>query len=155
RHRRGSGDGMAATEGPEKPGDPSCAEGSRREVPYLAGGPARIWHLADSTPVGCRGFNGPVPPPLLIRALQLSGDPTGRRRCVSTRPGGGERGKSGAGPVPRASPRRPHLDRLADLDRVVHRVRAPLEPAAVVDRDPRPAHDVGVEPRLARPPAGA
>ena len=46
--------------------DPSCAEGSRREFPYRAGGPARTWHLAGSTPVGCRGFNGPVPPPLLI-----------------------------------------------------------------------------------------
>ena len=34
--------------------------------PYLAGEPARNWHLAGSAPVGCRGFNGPVPPPLLI-----------------------------------------------------------------------------------------
>src|SRR5262245_59812345 len=37
-----------------------------RGSPYLAGGPARNWHLAGSAPVGCRGFNGPVPPPLLI-----------------------------------------------------------------------------------------
>ena len=35
-------------------------------VPYRAGEPARNWHLADSAPVGCRGINGPVPPPLLI-----------------------------------------------------------------------------------------
>src|SRR5438552_3087812 len=42
-----------------------------RELPYLAGEPARTWHLTGSTPVGCRGFNGPVPPPLLISTLQL------------------------------------------------------------------------------------
>src|SRR2546427_8088091 len=41
----------------------------------------------------------------------------------------------------------PHLDRIAD------RILAPLEPAAVVDGDPRPTHQVGVEPGLARPPA--
>ena len=75
---------LAAT-GPVETEDPSCWKGLR-EFPYLAGGPARIWHLADSTPVGCRGFIGPVPPPLLIRALQLCGDRTGRRRGVSTRP---------------------------------------------------------------------
>ena len=75
---------LAAT-GPVETEDPSCWKGLR-EFPYLAGGPARIWHLADSTPVGCRGFNGPVPPPLLIRALQLCGDRTGRGRAVSTRP---------------------------------------------------------------------
>src|SRR5206468_3752547 len=53
---------------PRESRDPPCAEGSTRGAfPYLAGGPARIWHLAGSTPVGCRGFNGPVPPPLLIK----------------------------------------------------------------------------------------
>src|SRR5206468_9752367 len=41
----------------------------------------------------------------------------------------------------------PHLDRVAD------RILAPLEPAAVVDGDPRPAHQVGVEPGLACSPA--
>src|SRR5258706_4171169 len=45
--------------------------------------------------------------------------------------------------------------RLADLDRGVDRGLAPFEPAAVVDRDPVPAHQVGVEPGLAGPPAGA
>src|SRR6266576_6269864 len=44
---------------------------------------------------------------------------------------------------------------LADLDRVVDRVLAPLEPATVVDRDALPALQVGVEPGLTRPPAGA
>lgn len=58
--------------------------GLRREFPYLAGGPARIWHLADSTPVGCRGFNGPVPLPLLIRALRLCADATGQTAPAST-----------------------------------------------------------------------
>ena len=47
-------------------------KGLEGSSPYRAGGPARTWHLAGSTPAGCRGFNGPVPPPLLIRALQLS-----------------------------------------------------------------------------------
>ena len=46
------------------------------EFPYRAGGPARTWHLADSS-VGCRGFIGPVPLPLLIRALRLWADATG------------------------------------------------------------------------------
>src|SRR6188472_3771284 len=54
--------------GPEKRKDPSCPEGSW-EVPYRAGKPARNWHLAGALPVGCRGFNGPVPPPLWISAL--------------------------------------------------------------------------------------
>ena len=36
-----------------------------RRVPYLAGLPARTWHLADLASVGCRGFNGPVPQPSL------------------------------------------------------------------------------------------
>src|SRR6476469_4777604 len=44
---------------------------------------------------------------------------------------------------------------VADLDRVVDRVQAPLEPAAVVDGRPRKAHQRRVEPRLARPPARA
>src|SRR6185436_15263761 len=47
------------------------------------------------------------------------------------------------------------LDGDADLDRVVNRVRAPLEPAAVVDRDARPVEEVRVEPGLGRSPAGA
>src|SRR5439155_17765961 len=42
---------------------------------------------------------------------------------------------------------------FAGLDRVVDRVAAPLEPAAVVDGDPAPAHQVGIEPGLACPPA--
>src|SRR5919109_2615543 len=45
--------------------------------------------------------------------------------------------------------------RRTDLDGVPDRVLAPLEPAAVVDRDSRPVHEVGVEPRLAGAPAGA
>ncbi len=49
---------------------------SEGEFPYRAGGPARTWHLADSS-VGCRGFIGPVPLPLLIRALRLCRDATG------------------------------------------------------------------------------
>ena len=53
---------------------PESVEGvSEGSIPHLAGGPARIWHLAGVAPVGCRGFIGPVPPPLLIRALRLSG----------------------------------------------------------------------------------
>src|SRR5690349_23262529 len=44
--------------------------GLRREVPYLAGGPARNWHLADSS-VGCRGFNGPVPQPTLDKSSSV------------------------------------------------------------------------------------
>src|SRR6476619_1043877 len=44
--------------------------------------------------------------------------------------------------------------RLADLDRVAHRILAPFEPATVVDGDPLPALEVGVEPGLAGPPAG-
>src|SRR5579864_315940 len=44
---------------------------------------------------------------------------------------------------------------LTRVDRVVDRVSAPLEPAAVVDGDPWPFHEVRVEPGLARPPAGA
>jgi hypothetical protein len=58
-------------------GRPACTTESRgpssaREGPlrltYLAGGPARTWHLAWTLtrPAGCRGFIGPVPPPLLI-----------------------------------------------------------------------------------------
>src|SRR3954449_682464 len=57
--------------------------GSEGRFPYRAGGPARTWHLADSS-VGCRGFNGPVPLPLLIRALRLSADATGGRVDLST-----------------------------------------------------------------------
>ena len=85
RHRRLQVGAAAGATGPVETEDPSSRKGLR-EFPYLAGGPARIWHLADSTPVGCRGFNGPVPPPLLIRALQLCADRTGRGRAVSTRP---------------------------------------------------------------------
>ncbi len=47
---------------------------SERSVPYLAGRPARTWHLADIASVGCRGIDGPVPPPLWISTLRLSGD---------------------------------------------------------------------------------
>jgi hypothetical protein len=54
-----------------KTGRPFPPEGSKGAVPYRAGEPARNWHLAGSTPVGCRGFNGPVPPPLWISRLQL------------------------------------------------------------------------------------
>jgi len=53
------------------------------ELPYLAGGPARSWHLVGSTPIGCRGFNGPVPPPLLISALQLWANYGPARRTVN------------------------------------------------------------------------
>src|SRR5438876_5071902 len=40
------------------------------------------------------------------------------------------------------------------LDRVVDRILAPFEPAAVVDGGPLPTHQVGVEPCLACTPAG-
>src|SRR5439155_2373717 len=43
---------------------------------------------------------------------------------------------------------------LARLDWVVERVPAPLVPAAVVDGNSWPTHQVCVEPGLARPPAG-
>src|SRR5207244_3709758 len=46
------------------------------------------------------------------------------------------------------------IRRIPGLDRVVDRVLAPLEPAAVVDGDPRPTHQVRVEPGLACSPAG-
>src|SRR5947208_6110725 len=46
------------------------------------------------------------------------------------------------------------LVRLARLDRVVDRILAPFEPAAVVDGDPLPTHQVGVKPGLACPPPG-
>jgi hypothetical protein len=42
---------------------------SEGSVPYLAGRPARNWHLADLASVGCRGVNGPVPQPTLDKAL--------------------------------------------------------------------------------------
>jgi len=85
RHRRLQVGAAAGATGPVETEDPSCWKGLR-EFPYLAGGPARIWHLADSTPVGCRGFIGPVPPPLLIRALQLYVDRTGLpRTCQRNR----------------------------------------------------------------------
>src|SRR5688572_9460502 len=45
------------------------------------------------------------------------------------------------------------IGRSTDLDRVVLRIAAPLEPTAIVDRNSRPAHEMRVEPGLARPPA--
>src|SRR5256714_13498625 len=53
-------------------------------------------------------------------------------------------------------PRGKNLDGywLPYFDGVADRILAPFEPAAVVDGDPRPAHQVGVEPGLAGPPAG-
>src|SRR6185295_13024714 len=52
--------------GPEM-GRPFAAKGLRG-VPYLAGlDLPGVGTLPASPPVGCRGFNGPVPPPLLIR----------------------------------------------------------------------------------------
>src|ERR1700756_2743866 len=75
--------------------------------------------------------------------------PRHRRRCET----------GGRTLVERAEPYR--LDRsgldedVAGLDRVVDRVMTPFEPAAVVHGDPRPSHEVRVEPRLARPPARA
>src|SRR5262249_49855146 len=50
---------------------------------------------------------------------------------------------------------RPAVGGEPDLDRVVRRIRAPLEPAAVIDRDPLPALEIRIEPGLAGPPAGA
>src|SRR4051812_5271815 len=75
--------------------------GSEGEFPYRAGGPARTWHLADSS-VGCRGFNGPVPLPLLIRALRLwaDGRPDGARPSMPTGAAG-----EGSGCQPRCTPR--------------------------------------------------
>src|SRR4029079_13117941 len=43
--------------------------GGRVWIPYLAGGPARICHLAGVAAVRLSGFTGPVPPPLLIRVF--------------------------------------------------------------------------------------
>src|SRR2546423_13305381 len=53
-------------------------------------------------------------------------------------------------------PRGKNLDGywLPYFDGVADRILAPLEPAAVVDGDPRPTHQVGVEPGLAGPPSG-
>jgi hypothetical protein len=50
------------------------------EIPYLAGGPARIWHRAGIAAGRLSGFTGPVPPPLLIRVFSCGGDGR-RRRC--------------------------------------------------------------------------
>src|SRR4029078_6332782 len=43
--------------------------GGRVWIPYLAGGPARIWHLAGVAAGRLSGFTGAVPPPLLIRVF--------------------------------------------------------------------------------------
>jgi hypothetical protein len=55
-------------------------------IPYLAGGPARIWHLADVAAGRLSGFTGPVPPPLLIRVFScasiLFADSVGCQRGV-------------------------------------------------------------------------
>ncbi len=58
--------GAAAGHGPRTRTTWSLRGSSEGSVPYLAGGPARIWHLADLASVGCRGIDGPVPPPLWI-----------------------------------------------------------------------------------------
>src|SRR5690349_25078574 len=50
------------------------------EIPYLAGGPARIWHRAGIAAGRLSGFTGPVPPPLLIRVFSCGRDGR-RRRC--------------------------------------------------------------------------
>src|SRR5262245_4856585 len=70
---------------------PGRSMGSRRD-PYLAGGPARTWHLADLASVGCRGFNGPVPQPSLdtcssvvpgmLRGRSVRGQGTGSNPSV-------------------------------------------------------------------------
>src|SRR5207248_4082078 len=46
-------------------------------------------------------------------------------------------------------------DRLPYFDWVADGILAPLEPAAVVDGNPWPIHEVRVEPGLARAPTGA
>ena len=74
-HGRSPG-GWGSASGPGYGRPPVDGRGSEGEFPYRAGGPARTWHLADSS-VGCRGFIGPVPLPLLIRALRLWADATG------------------------------------------------------------------------------
>src|SRR2546428_12275310 len=80
---------VAGAVGPEPGAErPSRCGRVSREFPYLAGGPARTWHLAGSTPVGCRGFIGPVPLPLLISALRLWPDATGQPGALSNAPGG-------------------------------------------------------------------
>ena len=69
--------------------DPSCPEGSREDSLIVQDAPARNWHLAEPLSVGCRGFNGPVPPPLLIRNSSVvryivpDGRPLRQARAVS------------------------------------------------------------------------
>src|ERR1044071_6553653 len=65
---RGTGD--RKTGGDEKT-LPATGRVSNRELPYRAGGPARTWHLAGSSPVGCRGITGPVPPPTLDKGSSV------------------------------------------------------------------------------------
>ena len=68
-----------------------------REFPYRAGWPARNWHLADPLSVGCRGFNGPVPPPLLIRNSSVVGI------FAPCRPGSASAGRRAVRPPRRCS----------------------------------------------------
>ena len=71
--------------------DPSCPEGSRGSSLIVQDAPARNWHLAEPLSVGCRGFNGPVPPPLLIRNSSVvrymvpDGAPLGKWRAPRVR----------------------------------------------------------------------
>src|SRR4029079_8513221 len=55
-------------EGSEERLDPSCERKGRGDAPYLAGRflPG-VGTLPAGSPVGCRGFTGPGPPPLSIR----------------------------------------------------------------------------------------
>ena len=74
RHRRPPGSGAGSGgDGPAETGNPFLLRKGLIEIPYLAGGPARTWHLAGCSPVGCRGFIGPVPPPLLISVSSVVG----------------------------------------------------------------------------------
>ena len=61
--------------------DPGRSLGLRRD-PYLAGRPARTWHLADLASVGCRGVNGPVPQPSLDTCSSVVREDATGRGCV-------------------------------------------------------------------------
>ena len=93
----------------EKPRDPSRRKGLGG-IPYLAGGPARIWHLAGVAAGRLSGFTGPVPPPLLIRVFSCPRSVTGRGTASTPRRGQCVNGRAGcrrtlphAGPPNRCS----------------------------------------------------
>src|SRR5436305_13933955 len=62
---------------------PFPEEGPWERIPYLAGGPARIWHRAGIAAGRLSGFTGPVPPPLLIRVFSCRAILRGRAPAVN------------------------------------------------------------------------